>query len=253
MPYELLIPIRMAAAARPGLPEQRGMHAIFLAALQTADPALSQIVHDAFVKPFTQALLENDDRDKLTWRVTLLDDNLYGPFVAGLSSLNPGRLLNQKVHLDISAMQTHQRTYAELAETAAASRCDIRFHTPTTFKQSNRHLPIPDPYRCFQSWWSRWVYFAPPALTINIALLDIVQTHLAVSRFSLHSQAWSDGQRRLIGAVGKMQMVTLQPKKLEAHWWQEVATLAAFAPYCGTGHKTSQGLGQTSLAPGEAR
>lgn len=247
MPTQLIIPIHTDAPFRPLLPAQRAMHAIFLAALQRADPALSQAVHDAHVKPFTQSLRWDRAAERAVWQVTLLDDALQEPFQAGLTQLAPDRLLDHTIRLDVAESDLRRQSYEELAQQPPRFRYALAFHTPTTFKQSNRHQPIPDPYRCFQSWWSRWAAFAPPDLAINVAVLDIVANHAAVSAFRLRSHSWADGRRRFIGAVGEMKLVVLGRRQLEDHWWRATTSLVAFAPYCGTGHKTTQGLGQTSV------
>jgi CRISPR/Cas system endoribonuclease Cas6 (RAMP superfamily) len=39
----------------------------------------------------------------------------------------------------------------------------------------------------------------------------------------------------------------IQTDQIANDWWQAITTLAAFAPYCGTGHKTAQGMGVTAV------
>jgi CRISPR/Cas system endoribonuclease Cas6 (RAMP superfamily) len=56
-----------------------------------------------------------------------------------------------------------------------------------------------------------------------------------------------NGQRLLIGGVGKMTFRAIHTDQIADDWWQAITTLAAFAPYCGTGHKTAQGMGVTAV------
>lgn len=247
MPYELNIPLQGTQTAWPGYAEQRGMHALFLAALQAADPALAQVVHDQPAKPFTQALLFNEAARQWQWRVTLLDDTLFDPFITGLSHLPEPHLRGRPLALEMDKRQTRHESYASLAQKEALPRYRFSFRTPTTFKQRTLHDPVPRPYLCYQSWWRRWNEFAPAELGINIALLDIVQAHLVVAHFNIRSQMWQNGKRRIVGGRGEMTFLALQPHKVADHWWQQAAVLAAFARFCGTGHKTTQGLGQTFL------
>ncbi len=39
----------------------------------------------------------------------------------------------------------------------------------------------------------------------------------------------------------------IQTGQIADDWWQAITTLVAFAPYCGTGHKTAQGMGVTAV------
>lgn len=247
MPYELCIPISSESCLRTDLAQQRGLHAIFFAALETADPTLSQHVHNSRRMPFAQALLSSPKQEGGTWRVTLLDDTLYEPFIIGLGQIALIRLTDQKISIHTDAVEIEHKAYDNLQQEQIHHRYTFSFATPTSFKQRIFHQPLPDPYSCFQSWWMRWQHFAPPELGINIAVLDIVRAHIAVGAFRLISQTVMDGPRCYVGAVGKITFLIRQPNKVDKHWWQDVATLAAYAPYCGTGYKTTQGFGQTTL------
>jgi CRISPR/Cas system endoribonuclease Cas6 (RAMP superfamily) len=247
MPYDLRLPLTTMQPSRPGLAEQRGMHAALLSALEAADPALSQQVHNRTMKPFSQALLRGKGGRSLTWRITLLDDALYEPLMQGLRHRPPQHLLRQSIRLDLDKMTCHYQSYQELADTPAVSRYHLAFLTPVTFKQSTHHQPLPEPYRCFQSWWSRWHAFAPAEMAVNVAVLDIVTSHVVIAYFDLHSRMVADGQRRVVGAVGTMKWLVIQRAMLDEEWWQQVATLAAFGRFAATGHKTTQGLGQTEV------
>ena len=247
MPYELHIPIHVPLSVRPKLAEQRGMHALFLSVLQAVDSDLAYDIHEQPIKPFTQAILPIDGSDKWQWRVTLMQDELYTPFCQGLSQLTTPHLMKRPLTFHLAEGTCHHQTYSALAKVRGMDRYRLSFHTPTTFKQRYYHHPIPDPYLCFQSWWRRWQAFAPADLGINIALLDIVQAHLVVSYFQIRSQMWQNGQRRVVGATGQMTFLAIQQGKVDSFWWQGAAALAAFARFCGTGHKTTQGLGQTMV------
>ncbi len=245
MPYELQVPVSLSQKGPPDLAQQRGMHGLFFAALQQADPQLSQAMHEREAKPFTQALLGGVADQPHTWRVTLLEDALYDPFMSGLVQLAEIHLLGQPLHLDVAGVQCRHESYSDLIAAAARLRYRLEFLSPTSFKQRVVHMPLPDPYLCFQSWWTRWHRFAPTEGSINVALLDIIRAHVAIAGFHLSSQLLRDEKRSLVGGIGRMTFIVRQSHKVEPDWWQQMASLAAFARYCGTGSKTTQGLGQT--------
>lgn len=243
MPSIITIPLVIENPWSPDFSDQRAMHAIALAAWDREDPALAVALHEAQSKPFTQGLIAG--ASGVHWRLTLLDDALYESLWTGLKQKPQITIQNRRASLDLSAADVQRVSYAELAAAPVRERYSFRFVTPTSFKQRTHHLPLPDPYLCFQSWWTRWNDFAPAELGINIAVLDVVRAHLVITRFRLESRLVSDGQRRVVGSVGQMTFLPIRQDQLDPLWWQHVATLAAFAPYSGTGHKIAQGMGMT--------
>jgi CRISPR-associated endoribonuclease Cas6 len=251
MPYELIIPLLVQKPWRPTFRDQRAMHAVFMDVISDVDSDIADTIHpqqgqyDDQIRPFTQTL--RSGRQGMTWRITLLEDSLYGTLDKGLNTHGPLQIDHRTAAVNIDAVTCRHLAYSELAGSPVCDEYTFAFETPTSFKQVNRHYPIPDPYHCFLSWWTRWDAFAPPEHGINIAVRDIVQEHLAISRFILKSRLAEDGPRRIIGSVGEITFRPLRMGELEPLWSQAIATLAAFAPLCGTGHKTTQGMGQTAL------
>jgi CRISPR-associated endoribonuclease Cas6 len=243
MPAILTIPLNSSDPWSPDFSDQRAMHAIALRAWHRQDPALAIDLHEAQIKPFTQGIVAGPSG--VRWRLTLLDDALYEPLWAGLNQERQVTIQDRPATLDLEATEVKRASYAELAASPVRERYSFRFATPTSFKQRTHHLPLPDPYLCFQSWWTRWNDFAPAELGINIAVLDVVRAHLVITRLRLESKLVSDGQRRVVGSVGQMTFLPIRQGQLDPLWWQHVATLAAFAPYSGTGHKIAQGMGMT--------
>ena len=245
MPTILNIPVQTESVWRPNFGDQRAMHAILFCALEASDPALAVQVHQLPVKPFSQALLRQGDQ--LSWRVALLDDSLTESLITGLGRLPDVNILAHSVQLQLDRLTTYHQPYASLVQAKPQSKYRFQFDTPTTFRQGKLSHPMPDPYLCMQSWWPRWNQFAPVAHQINAAALDVAYAHLAISHFNMGSRTWADGHRRYVGGVGRMSFHVLQAKQLADEWWQALATLVAFGPFCGTGYKTTMGLGQTAV------
>lgn len=243
MPSIITIPLVSEGTWSPDFSDQRAMHAIALGAWHRQNPDLAVELHEVQIKPFTQGLVSGPSG--VLWRLTLLDDALYEPLWAGLEQKLQVTIHDRPVTLDLEAAGVQRASYAELAAAPVRERYSFRFATPTSFKQRTHHLPLPDPYLCFQSWWTRWNDFSPAEFGINIAVLDVVRAHLVITRFRLESQLVADGPRRVIGSVGRMTFLPIRRDQLDPQWWQHVATLAAFAPYSGTGHKIAQGMGVT--------
>ena len=138
-------------------------------------------------------------------------------------------------------------TYAELAEKhlfnlRPRSRWRLELATPTTFKNSKQYFPIPLPDNLARSWLSRWQAFAPLALPGNV--LDKVRSSVSISSYKLHTRMMKEETRSLSGCMGSLR---LQAHKLPPSDCAALDLLTEYAFYCGSGHKTAQGLGQTRV------
>ena len=104
---------------------------------------------------------------------------------------------------------------------------------------------MPEPTSVFQSWLSQWNDFAPARRRIDTELLKVVHERVAISDHRLHTD-WHDlGYSQIVGFVGEVRFEVLGARRLnQAVVWQ-LNALADYAEFCGTGRKTTHGMGQT--------
>jgi CRISPR-associated endoribonuclease Cas6 len=107
------------------------------------------------------------------------------------------------------------------------------------------HYPLPDPVLAFQSWLLRWNAFAPEQLRLNVNTLDLVSAHIAVSRHRIETCAVRFDRFTHIGFVGRVTYHVVKRRLLDDDLLRRFNILADYAPFCGTGHKTTQGMGHT--------
>lgn len=220
------------------------LHATFFQWLERGDAELARRVHEVSdPKPYTVSPLTLAD-DGAHFRITLLDDALYAPLARGIESARAVRVLWATLPFAAEPC-IEQRTYAQIAQNARED-VDIvlRFESPTSFRSREMHYPLPDPILVFESYRARWNAFAPDPLRIADAWAEWLARAVAVARFELHSQVMSFKDYVQIGCVGVVQycVVARAPNR------EGIAPLNALADYayfCGTGHKTTQGCGQT--------
>jgi CRISPR-associated endoribonuclease Cas6 len=238
----------------------RAAHAAFLQAVAAVDPGTATRLHDApGPRPFTVAVLEEGVRSgrretaarlgvPLHLRITLLDDALEPLLTRALA---PGTLLQLgtlacTVGEPVAHPASERVTYAELVAkldpgTPLPHRLRLRFRSPTTFHQGNRHLPLPLPQLVFASLAERWNAHAPLHLAPEVVRGF---ERLWVGAYQLETRLVDTGQGKLVGFLGwcQYQLEGAEPLVRAA-----AATLAAFAPFAGVGHKTAMGLGQCEL------
>ena len=247
-------------------------HAAFLSLLRITNPEKAEEIHAASAqKPFTVSpLIGKAERrgnflriragTEYWLRFTFLDDELFTHFsnaffLQELPSIRLGQATFQFNRLVIGNTEdmvwSRNTTYSDLVQSAnTETEARLQFHSPTAFRaltprgqRTYNHTQI-DPVRCYQSWVNKWNTFAPVQFD-RTALLAFVAEHVRVSRSETRTQALNFGRHTEIGWVGTCTF-RFEPKSaLDQNLLHTANCLANFAFYCGTGYKTTMGMGQT--------
>ncbi len=247
MPYAIKFPV--TGGDHPPPPDlYRALHANLLRWMDAAYPGLGNVVHNRPVrKPFTISALERGRNGEHHWRVTLLEDDLWEPLWTGVQAT---------AELDLNgrtwpvrwpdAHVTHRSYDLLLTGIRPADYIAMRFTSPTSFSAGRLDFPLPEPVAVFKSWLSRWNDFAPPDRRISTLLLETVLTNVAIDSHRLHTEKHDLGRGRpFVGFVGEVAFAITRARKLnQALVWQ-LNALADYAEFCGTGRKTTHGMGQT--------
>jgi CRISPR-associated endoribonuclease Cas6 len=234
----------------------RTLHANLLRWVDAASPDLASALHDRPIhKPFTLSAIAKDRDGAWHWRVSVLDDRLWPILEKGGRSLGALDLNGRTVPVRWSAMRVYRRSYERLiAEAEADTYVWMRFVSPTTFRQGALDMPLPEPMTVFRSWLSRWNDFAPPARHMSEHLLDRVYERVAVAEIrEFHTRPHDLGYSRPIGFVGRVTYAITDHHTLDPDLVRRINALADYAQFCGTGRKTTYGMGQTRRLPAQSR
>ena len=247
MPYSIVIPLKTVKTLpnEGGVPH-RALNALLYHWLEATEPKLADFVHDqAEPKPFTMSPLVAEGDGCFRFRVTLLEDE-YGPYVSeGMKKERTVRVGDQILAIDGEAQVEH-RTYADIAQkSGTAPIVTLRFESPTAFSTRGMHYPLPDPIMVFASYRARWNAFAPEEYRIDEAWAEWLAQAVAVSRFDLRSEVMRFGKYQHVGSVGAVEYNVIDRRADAQATRGPLNALADYAFYCGTGHKTTQGMGQT--------
>ena len=247
-------------------------HAAFLAIIRESNPDLAETLHaQSTQKPFTVSPLiaEAKKRNNLLHiragtecklRFTFLDDELFQHFGKAFLTLTMPPIRLGEAVFQVRQMVSHatearswgkSETYAELVESAKTdTRMSFRFYSPTAFRkmtprgQKTRNDTYMDLVRCYQSWVNKWNAFAPIKLD-KAEVLAFVTDHAQVTSVTTKSRALNFGRHTEVGWVGTCACVFYPEDSLDVHLTRTANCLADFAFYCGTGYKTTMGMGQT--------
>ncbi|MEB3174654.1 MAG: CRISPR-associated endoribonuclease Cas6 [Cyanobacteriota bacterium] len=238
----------------------KGLHAWFLHQIQDYDPALSRDLHDSQTeKSFTLSRLDGPlggDEQSLHllpdtpyyWRLTLLTRQTVQGCLPWLRRL-PATLTLAGHSFSIEGVEPFlpPATYRQLYERPGAGSVDLSFLSPTSFRRRGHHFPLPVPFNLFHSYLRRWNAFAGEAVA-EAPFLDWVESSARIDRHWLESAVVPGGKRgNVTGFVGSITLSLSPEGSQHSDFRRLFYALTRLAPYCGTGHKTPFGLGQTCL------
>ena len=247
-------------------------HAAFLAILKESNPEVAAAVHaHAAQKPFTVSPLIAEAKNRnnrlhikagteCKLRFTFLDDTLFQHFGKAFLTLTMPPIRLGEAVFQVRQMVSHatgergwskSETYAELIQSAKTdTQMSFRFYSPTAFRrltprgQKTRSDVFIDIVRCYQSWVNKWNAFAPMKID-KVEILAFVTDYGQVTSVMTKSRALNFGRHTEVGWVGTGACVFYPEDALDENLLRAVNCLANFAFYCGTGYKTTMGMGQT--------
>lgn len=247
-------------------------HAAFLSILRESAPDLAETLHaQSAQKPFTVSPLigkgkKYDNRlhiragTECKLRFTFLDDELFKHFGKAFLTLTMppirlGEAIFQVRQIVSHATEEHSwsknETYAGLIQSAKTdTQMSFQFYSPTAFRRltprgrqtrNDAYVDIP---RCYQSWVNKWNAFAPIELD-KAKILDFVREYGQVTSVSTKSRVLNFEKHTEVGWVGTCTWTFYPEDSLDESLLRTVNCLSDFAFYCGTGYKTTMGMGQT--------
>ncbi|MEG4208232.1 CRISPR-associated endoribonuclease Cas6, partial [Microcoleus sp. Pol7_A1] len=138
-------------------------------------------------------------------------------------------------------------TYQQLltAEPPFSPTIKLSFVTPTSFRSKGHHFPLPVPENVFHSYLRRWNNFSGVNFD-QAEFLNWIDENAIISRHKLESQKVAAGKKGMVtGFTGAVEFGLGRSAHNRPDFVQLFYALGRLAPYCGTGHKTTFGLGQT--------
>ncbi|BDI17699.1 hypothetical protein ANSO36C_35010 [Nostoc cf. commune SO-36] len=270
MPHSLVLNLLPQSPIPPQYLTGRHLHALFLTLVSSVDSTLGDRLHDSTAdKAFTLSPLQTNSPllkggrggSKLQyshqqpipagtpcwWRISLLDDTLFGKLTQLWLNLNPNRPWHLgPADLYITSIQgtpqsiqpwANANTYAQLYEEASDrnSSINLSFSTPTAFRQGQYDTTLPTRESVFNSLLSRWNKYS------GIEFTQIAIESIFPSFVNIHTEILADSRSKFIGILGEVTYKILGA--IEPIQIKQINALADFALYTGVGRKTTMGMG----------
>ncbi|MEH2052173.1 CRISPR-associated endoribonuclease Cas6 [Nostoc sp.] len=272
MPHSLVLNLLPQSPIPPQYLTGRHLHALFLTLVSSVDTTLGDRLHDSTAdKAFTLSPLQINSPllkggkggfklqyshqqpipagTPCWWRISLLDDTLFGKLTQLWLNLNPNRPWHLgPADLYITSIQgtaqsiqpwANASTYAQLYEQASErnSSINLSFSTPTAFRQGQYDTTLPTRESVFNSLLSRWNKYSGIEFT-HIAIESIFPSFV-----NIHTEILADSRSKFIGIIGEVNYKILG--QIEPIQIKQINALAEFALYSGVGRKTTMGMGMT--------
>jgi CRISPR-associated endoribonuclease Cas6 len=236
--------------------------ALFLNLMRTSNPELAEKLHDSSTfKPFTISPLlgsfKSQDKNlkiasncSYSVRLTFLNEETFCHFLDATLKTNgiPLRIESAIFLLDSVLVNRSEsplcdyQSYEELMGNALPERkISLRFDSITTFRSGgNRNVIFPQPNLILGSYFQKWQHFSPIRFSSDLA--NCWQS-VRISRYKLESHILHFKNYQETGFAGEC-ILEVDPR-LSDEAVKAINTLANFAFFCGTGAKTTMGMGQT--------
>lgn len=260
-PDVALLRLELEARTKVGFPSSpgRALHGAVHHLLRQHDQMLAGAVHDAQEKPLTLSPLRHTASGHLVTQGCPAGSRVF-TMLATLTPAVTSCLMDALEHRSsttpllyvgqgtwqINSWQRcappHTRiwrqTYLDLLGAPAAHDLELWFETPTTFRKAGDHLLHPGPHQVFGGYLRRWNALAGISLGIELADID---SGVALVDACVNPARADLGLAEHPGFTGWARYRVSGSDALAS----AIGTLAAFAPYCGTGARTAWGMGQT--------
>lgn len=248
MPLSLLLHIQSTGSAWR---EPKALRAIGFALLEEADPELAAILHQTDADKPLAVAAPPDAGDWL--RVCALSARPEAALATAAGRVERARCLRRRsVDLVIAgvvrdaAPLAERMTFADLAQAPFHPRVKLRFATPTTFSHGgDRHLPLPVPELLFRGWARRWNAWAE-GWEVTDETLARLTDHVGLAHASVETRMMAlKAGGKVVGFEGSITLEALHPRAWSAEDKSAFSRLAAFSRFCGSGARTTQGMGLT--------
>ena len=246
------------------IPLAHGYHvyALFLNIIRASDATLAEKLHAGEqVKPFTistlrgrmlrnRAQLAVSPDINLRLRLTFMDSSVFSHFldgamrwgdkpveIAGMPFLVEEVVTTPRDDVPVS----FESFQGILAASDNSRQIDLEFNTPTVFRSGGKRNNIfPEPTLVFGSYWNKWKTLSPVKLQDDVSFYF---DKINMTRYRLESKIWDFGSYQELGFIGSCRFEI--DKSVPDEEVVLINALADFAQFCGTGAKTTMGMGQT--------
>ncbi|AFY38651.1 CRISPR-associated protein, Cas6 family [[Leptolyngbya] sp. PCC 7376] len=242
----------------------KGLHAWFLNQIRDYDPEFSAYLHDqSATRPFSMSRLNGESLGdnlqliagkRYKWFLHCFSQGVTDTVLEWLGDVRPSVVLIGTCELAIERVSVSLQPYCylDLLQITRQNCMILSFLSPTVFRVRGAYLPLPMPRNVFHSYLRRWNAFSKFEVDLE-NFLDWVDDFVVIRKHRLATQRVGTARKSIVtGFLGSVQFAVRSEGLFHEGYVHLFSVLGFFAPYCGTGSKTTYGLGFTLLSEVES-
>ncbi|ABO50160.1 CRISPR-associated protein Cas6 [Desulforamulus reducens MI-1] len=255
--------VELEAVADGALPVGNALyiHGLFFRLLQEVNINISDYLHNVqSIKPYTLSTLQGVKQNKgwcsvcqgkkYRFRATFMQEEVFLNFYEVVYSYYVNKKTVKIGNIDflVSKIDLERTNKFEdlIGNEVNLQKFEIDFLSPTNFRVNGIQHIFPDSHTVFKSYKNRWNTFCPNHLIFPEHDLSLIYDGCYSVRYNLHTEIIEMGKYKMVGFKGTCRY-EINPK-LSGELRDRASGLLKFARYCGTGYKTTMGLGQTKVS-----
>lgn len=211
--------------------------------LEQLSSELGDTLHEQGEHPVSQFLYFSPERQALVWTVNLLTDELRQAAVPILEQVQQIQLHDLPLHAELlsRAQSVSAQQLICAGRDQGANRAKLTFRSPCAFKQSGRYAIYPQETLVLQSLIQHWNSAFPECALTDPDAFQALAQGLRILDYDLRTTRYLLKEARIPAFRGSMTLEARLAPPLLALW----NALLTFAPFGGTGIKTTLGMGGT--------
>ncbi len=179
-----------------------------------------EYVTDSRVSPYTISPIYSTYGRFPAFRITLLDDKLWEPLEKEILNRHYEEryALNPKILFLVKHLEVKHSVFSDFIQANQTHHnIAFRFSSPTTFKQSRKNYPLPEPSTVFGSLIRKWNDFCDSVYKIDIDWLEWAKKELSIVGVNQSTRTkYLHSARVELGLVGEVEYRMLRQKNTYA-------------------------------------
>lgn len=228
-------------------PRSSAAYPLYAWLLQQLPKEFGDLAHIQGQSPVAQYVSCDKTAGASVWNITLLGEEAESyavPLLDKLPEIQLHAMTYTPKLLDKKAIPTPEKFIREARALPVSSRWNMRFRSPTSFKQNNRYVIFPEEHLILQSLTGKWNAVFPEYPMDDPDALQMLAAGIHIVDYRLSSVRYPLKNTRIPGCIGE---VTIEAR-LSAAMLELWCLLLHFSDFSGVGIKTALGMGGTLSA-----
>ena len=233
------------------LPENEKVHRAMGSILQGAlmeilDSESADKLHEDGLRPYSQYVYFNKNKQLPIWRVNVLNDWAYEKLLIPL--MNQEKLFLRHKNYQVNLLEHNmiaEEKYESIADrfmeksSPISHDVNVNFITTTSFRRDGKYVIFPELYLIIQSLLNRWNAFSDSFVIEEENLSHILTTFCQIKEYNLYTQNFLLEHQKINGFCGSMRLNFEGNETVN----RLLSLLFSYANYSGVGIKTALGMG----------